>query len=61
MEGLAILKALGKEKAFVIWKEKHSQHCYEYHFGENQCSRDRTCAFMHTDPSFVANDAEVFG
>ena len=29
VEGLAVLKALSKDEAFGIWKERHSQHCYE--------------------------------
>jgi tRNA-dihydrouridine synthase 1 len=61
LEALRSMKAMSKEDAFQIWKENHSQHCFEYHFNDDKCHRDRTCAFLHVDPSFVSNDADVFG
>lgn len=61
VEELAALRGMPKESAFALWKDKHSQHCFEYHLGENKCTRDRTCAFLHADASYVANEAEVFG
>ena len=60
MEILLRLKAMpAKEDAFAWWKEHHSQHCYAFHFGG--CKRDRGCAFLHADPSFVSADAELYG
>lgn len=48
-EEVVTLKAMSQEKSFAIWKEKHSQHCYEFHFGANGCHRERTCSFLHAD------------
>lgn len=54
-----------KDEVFDIWKSKHGQHCYEYHFNPNRiekCKRERTCAFLHCDPSYDNfGDAEKFG
>jgi len=61
IERLRLLRAMPKEKAFEEWKNRHSQHCYDFHFSEDKCKRDRTCAFLHADPAFVSNDAEKFG
>ena len=43
------LKKLPKEKQLKVWKESHSQHCLAYHLDPNGCSRDRKCAFLHSD------------
>ena len=62
IEKLAVLRAMSKEEAFEIWKNSHSQHCFDYHLkADGGCARDRTCAFLHADPSYVAGEAEVFG
>ena len=61
VERLAKLRALPKEEAFAEWKRRHSQHCFAFHFSPEKCKRDRACAFLHADPSFVSADAEVFG
>lgn len=61
LEELYQLRSMPKDRAFAIWKDKHSQHCYDYHLGTSKCSRDRACAFLHVDASYVANEAEVFG
>lgn len=58
VEELIELKRLPKEEAFAIWKEKHCQHCYDYHFKDG-CPRERSCAFLHADPTYA--EAEVFG
>ena len=49
MEELAVLRDMSKEDAFEIWKNKHSQHCFAFHFNEGGCQRDRKCAFLHAD------------
>ena len=59
IEEIADLKAMSTEENFVIWKQKFSQHCYAYHFGSTSCDRDRTCAFLHSDPSL--GESLVFG
>ncbi len=41
-----------KDKGFEIWKNKHSQHCYNYHFSPEGCHRERTCSFLHADPTY---------
>lgn len=61
LEELAALRALSREESFAQWKARHSQHCWEYHLGASRCGRDRTCAFLHVDASYVGNEAEVFG
>ncbi len=61
IERLKVLRAMSKEMAFEEWKKRHSQHCYDFHFNPEKCSRDRTCAFLHADPAFVSGDAELFG
>lgn len=43
------LNEMPKEKAFEIWKNKYSQHCFSYHFDKQKCARERTCAFLHAD------------
>ena len=49
-EELEYLKQLPEEEAFKIWKEKHFQHCFAFHFDMNKgCIRDRTCSFLHSD------------
>jgi tRNA-dihydrouridine synthase len=59
LEELQELKAMPKEKAFEIWKTKHSQHCYNFHFEPGGCHRDRTCSFLHADPTY--SEAVAFG
>ena len=62
VEGLAKLKAMTREAAFEIWKERHSQHCFDFHLkADGGCGRDRACAFLHADPSYVSGQSEVFG
>ena len=61
IEKLAELKKLPKEIGFEIWKNNHSQHCYNYHFEVAGCHRDRTCSFLHHDPSFVDDGAVAYG
>ena len=46
------LKSMLKDKGFEIWKNKHSQHCYNYHFSPEGCHRERTCSFLHADPTY---------
>ena len=48
VEDLQALKMMKQGERFELWKIKFSQHCYRFHF-EN-CTRDRACAFLHTDP-----------
>jgi tRNA-dihydrouridine synthase 1 len=61
IEKLAELKKLPKEVGFEIWKNNHSQHCYNFHFEVAGCHRDRTCSFLHHDPSFVDDGAVAYG
>ena len=61
VEELHELRCMAKEQAFEIWKERHSQHCYDYHMSDKKCARDRACAFLHVDASYVSNETEVFG
>jgi tRNA-dihydrouridine synthase len=51
-EELAEYKKLSKEEAFAMWKERHSQHCYAFHFDPSGCARERTCSFLHADASY---------
>lgn len=60
-EKLLELKKLPKEVGFEIWKSNYSQHCYNYHFEAIGCHRDRTCSFLHHDPSFVEENAIAYG
>ena len=48
-----------KEQAFEVWKAKHSQHCYNFHFEAAGCHRDRTCSFLHADPTY--SEAVAYG
>ena len=42
------LKKQPKDEQMRRWKsQEHSQHCMAFHLDE--CKRDRTCAFLHTD------------
>ena len=61
LERLQYLKSIPHAEAFASWRERHSQHCFEYHFNPEKCKRDRTCAFLHADPAYHSGDAEVFG
>lgn len=36
-----------QKQAMMLWKEKHSQHCFLHHISE--CPRGRTCAFLHME------------
>lgn len=38
------------------WKEKYSQHCYSFHF--NTCTRDRRCAYLHSDAIIIRSNDE---
>ena len=51
IEEIAELKKRPQEENFSIWKKSFSQHCYRYHFDKESCTRDRSCAFLHADPS----------
>jgi tRNA-dihydrouridine synthase len=53
------LKAMTKDDAFDIWKNKHSQHCWNYHFHADGCGRDRKCSFLHQDPKYM--EETIFG
>ena len=59
VETLQRLRALPADEAFAWWKEHHAQHCHAFHFGG--CKRERGCAFLHADPSFVDHAATLFG
>jgi len=58
-EELDELKKMSKDEAFQIWKKKHSQHCFAFHFEEGGCPRDRKCAFLHADARI--SEAVLFG
>jgi tRNA-dihydrouridine synthase 1 len=58
-DDLQNMKAMSKEESFKIWKEKHSQHCYAYHFDHEKCPRERTCGFLHVDLSYA--DVVAYG
>jgi len=49
IEDLQDMKKMSKEDAFKKWKEKHHQHCFEFHFNPLGCHRERTCSFLHAD------------
>lgn len=53
--------AAAKEAVFATWKQRHSQHCWEYHFNPQGCHRDRTCSFLHVDANFAEDKSEVYG
>jgi hypothetical protein len=59
VEELAELRSMTKEKAFEVWKSKHSQHCFAFHLDPNGCVRERTCAFLHADASY--SEAVAYG
>ena len=48
-DAVAELRAMTKEQAFVVWKDKYPQQCYAFHVEKGGCPRDRTCSFLHTD------------
>ena len=56
---LPLLLPQPKEQGFDIWKAKHSQHCYNFHFEAAGCHRDRTCSFLHADPTY--SEAVAYG
>ncbi len=59
IDELSELKRRPQEESFAIWKEKHSQHCYPFHFQQGGCGRDRACAFLHADASY--SDVTAYG
>ena len=62
VESLAQLRAMSREAAFEVWKDHHSQHCFDFHLkADGGCARDRACAFLHADPTYVSGQSEVFG
>lgn len=61
IEEIERLKKMTKDDAFTIWKEKHSQHCWNYHFHEKGCERDRKCAFIHMDPKYMEDNDTHYG
>lgn len=58
-EKIEQLKAMSKEDAFADWKEHHGQHCWAFHFAPEGCTRDRKCAFLHSDTRMV--EAVAYG
>lgn len=58
-EELAALKRLPADQCFAQWKERHGQHCHAFHFDPAGCARERTCCFLHMDPSY--GDTPSFG
>ena len=65
VQELQDLRMMSKEESFNIWKNKHSQHCYSYHIYNHpdmkKCDRDRSCAFLHSDPTYNNEETQVFG
>lgn len=59
IEDLQEMKKMSKEDAFKKWKEKHHQHCFEFHFNPIGCHRERTCSFLHADA--IYGDTVVCG
>lgn len=59
VEEIEGLKKLSREEGFQAWKMCHSQHCYAFHFEEGGCPRERSCAFLHADPSY--SEAVAYG
>jgi hypothetical protein len=51
VEELQGLRALPKESAFELWRQRHSQQCYAFHLEPGGCPRDRKCSFLHSDAS----------
>jgi hypothetical protein len=49
VEGMVEMKGMDKDARFALWKEKHGQHCYAFHFEAGKCPRERACAFLHAD------------
>lgn len=43
------LRQMPREKALVVWKENHAQHCLAFHLDPKGCTRGRACAFLHVD------------
>jgi tRNA-dihydrouridine synthase len=64
IQRLQELRNMTREESFSIWKQLHLQHCYAYHIhhheGMKKCDRDRTCAFLHMDPSY-SDEKEIYG
>lgn len=60
IDELSELKAMPKDKSFELWKSAHGQHCFVYHFDPQRCPRERTCSFLHMDPS-LGDEALAFG
>lgn len=58
-EDLQHMKEMTKEESFKKWKEKHSQHCYAYHFDKEKCLRERSCGFLHVDLTY--SDVVAYG
>lgn len=62
VDDLAQIRALGDATAQLAeWRPRFPQHCFAYHLGPRDrntknagvggCARDRTCAFLHCDPT----------
>ena len=51
------LKLLEQKERFEIWKKRFGQHCYAYHFSNESCPRERTCAFLHVDIAYSEEPA----
>lgn len=43
------LQKLPREKALLVWKGKHSQHCLALHLDPKGCTRGKACSFLHVD------------
>ena len=53
LEDLAKLKTMTRETAFEIWRDKHSQHCFDFHLkADGGCERGaRAPFFMRIRPT----------
>lgn len=47
------LKSMDKNDSFARWREKFGQHCYSHHLESGGCPRERTCAFLHMDATYL--------
>jgi hypothetical protein len=56
------LKGMECAEAFAEWKQRYSQHCFAFHFGEKGCERDRTCSFLHAEfRVYNAEEPGIYG
>lgn len=59
IEEIQELKAMPDASRFEVWKQKHQQHCFAYHFNTDGCNRERTCSFLHADAGY--SESVAFG